>query len=135
MSAFEEHEQQVDRRDASLAADGGAVEGEARERVAHALVGDGVDLVELERLEEGIDCFDQVVVQFEAAPEYELRKCVAYALGNKGCALIDLERYTDAEVVFDELVARFSDAPGSIYARPTTPAGRCVGFSEQLVHL
>ena len=80
-----------------------------REQVAKALFNKGVTLGALERSEEAIAVYDEVVARFGDAPDPTLREQVARALFNKGVTLGALERSEEALAVYDEVVARFGD--------------------------
>jgi len=56
----------------------------------------GVSLGQLERSEDAIAVYDQVLAWFADAPEPALRELVAKALYNKGVSLGQLDRSEDA---------------------------------------
>jgi len=71
----------------------------------------GVSLGQLERSEDAIAVYDQVLAWFADAPEPALRELVANALYNKGVRLGRLDRLEDAIVVYDQVLAWFADVP------------------------
>ncbi|MGZ4517524.1 MAG: tetratricopeptide repeat protein, partial [Mycobacteriaceae bacterium] len=75
--------------------------------VVTALVNKGLTLCRLDRSEEAVGVYDEVVARFEQAPEPALREAVARALVYKGVALGDLDRSEEEVGVYDEVVARF----------------------------
>jgi tetratricopeptide (TPR) repeat protein len=82
-------------------------EPELREWVAKALINKGLALGKLERTEESVAVYDEVVRRFGSATELSLRNQVARALANKGSALGKLERQEESNAVYDEVVQRF----------------------------
>jgi tetratricopeptide (TPR) repeat protein len=70
----------------------------------------GVVLGDLERSEDAVAVYDDVVARFGDATEPALRERVAGALFNKGVRLGALQRSEDAVAVYDDVVARFGDA-------------------------
>jgi tetratricopeptide (TPR) repeat protein len=70
----------------------------------------GVVLGDLERSEEAVAVYDDVVARFGDATEAALREHVAGALFNKGITLHMLERSEEELRVYDDVVARFGDA-------------------------
>ena len=81
-----------------------------RERVAMALFNAGFTLGMLDRSEEEIAVYDDLVERFGAAGEPALRERVARALVNKGFRLGTLDRSEEAIAVYDDLVERFGAA-------------------------
>jgi hypothetical protein len=69
-----------------------------------------VRLGTLDRSEEAIGVYDDVVARFGAATELALREQVAKALFNKGVRLGTLDRSEEAIGVYDDVVARFGAA-------------------------
>ena len=93
--------------DASLARSGGEV---AAERlVADTLFEKGYLLGELERFDEEIDCYEEIVARFGDSDSLELRRQVARALHAKGCVCRELGRTDVAASAFAEAVARMGD--------------------------
>jgi tetratricopeptide (TPR) repeat protein len=83
----------------------------AAEGFTDASVNVGWLLGELDRSEEAVAVYDEVVARFEEAPEPALLDQVARALVNKGVTLGRLDRSEEAVAVYDEVVARFAKAP------------------------
>ncbi len=69
----------------------------------------GVALGLLDREEDGIAAFDELVARYGDDEEPGVREQVASSLRNKGVALNRLGREEDKIAVYDELVARFGD--------------------------
>ena len=78
---------------------------------ASALFNVGVLFGQLDRSEEEIAVYDQVVTRFGADPEPALREQVAGALVNKGVRLGQLDRSEEAIAVYDQVVTRFGADP------------------------
>ncbi|MEN6630517.1 MAG: tetratricopeptide repeat protein, partial [Sulfuricella sp.] len=70
-----------------------------------------VRLGHLDRGEEAIAVYDEVVKRYGDTPEAALREEVAIALRNKGVRLCQLDRGEEAIAVYDEVVKRYGDAP------------------------
>ena len=81
-----------------------------REQVAKALLYKGITLAALNRSEEEIAVYEEVVKRFGEASEPELREQVAKALVNKGITLSALKRSEEAIAVYTEVVKRFGEA-------------------------
>ena len=64
----------------------------------------------MNRSEEAVAVFDEVVRRFGDATEPVVRERVAMALVNKGFRLGALNRSEEAVAVYDEVVRRFGDA-------------------------
>jgi tetratricopeptide (TPR) repeat protein len=88
----------------------GALEASARRRVAGALVSKGVVLGALNRSQEELAVYDEVVVRYAKATEIELRELVARALINKGITLKNLNQADDAIATYDEVIRLFGKA-------------------------
>lgn len=71
----------------------------------------GVVFGELDRSEDAVAVYDDIVARFGDAAEPALREKVVRALLNKGVRLGALGRFDDELAVYDEIVARFGDAP------------------------
>jgi tetratricopeptide (TPR) repeat protein len=80
---------------------------------AKAVVDKGISFGGLERHEQAIDCYDEVIDRFGAAQELVLRGLVARALNNKGNALDRLDRRAEAIACFSAIVERQSNADDS----------------------
>jgi len=78
--------------------------------VARALLYRGVTLRTLNRHEEAIAAYDEVVRRFGDASDPRLREPVAQALVKKGLMLRALNRREEAVAAHDEVVRRFGDA-------------------------
>lgn len=87
-----------------------AVKAVLSERAAKALVNKGVTLDALDRGEEAIAAYDEVVKRFGDAGELSLREEVGKALVNKGFRLGVLNRNDQEFAAYDETVKRFGDA-------------------------
>ncbi len=79
-------------------------------RVANALVNKGITLGSLNRSEEAIAVYDEVLQRFGDAAEPALRAQLATALCGKGFRLGTLNRSEEAITVYDEVLQRFGDA-------------------------
>jgi tetratricopeptide (TPR) repeat protein len=93
--------------------DANAAFGEAEdlESGARALLNKGVELSRLDRSEEAIAVYDDLLTRFGGATELPLRELVAYAIYNKGITLATTPgRPEEAIAVFDDLLARFKGA-------------------------
>ena len=63
----------------------------------------------LDRSEEAIEVYDQVVARYGERDELPLAEQVASALGNKGVSLGALDRSEEAIEVYDQVVARYGE--------------------------
>jgi tetratricopeptide (TPR) repeat protein len=81
-----------------------------REPVARALVNKGVRLGTLNRSEEEIAAYDEVVRRFGEAGELAMREPVARALVNKGNTLEALSRKEEAIASYDEVLRRVDES-------------------------
>lgn len=77
-------------------------------KVNSALFNKGVALAQLDRSEEAIAVYDELVRRAGTMPG--LHEGAVRALFNKGASLGELNRQEEAIAVYDELVGRFSDA-------------------------
>ena len=84
---------------------------EADEDFSFARFQEAYALGQLNRNEEAIAVYDDVVARFGAAPEAALREHVARALVHKGITLGQLGRSEEEIAVYDNVVARFGAAP------------------------
>ena len=98
-------------------------------QVASALINKGLTLRDLNRREEGIPAYDEVVARFGQATEPVLLERVARALVNKGIALGILDRRDEELAVYDEVEARFSQATESVLREAVARALSHKGFS------
>lgn len=78
---------------------------------ARTLYSKGVTLGLMDRSEEAIAVYDEVVKRYGDAPEAALREVVAKALVNRGYRLGQLGRSEEAIVVCDEVLKRYGGAP------------------------
>ena len=81
-----------------------------REPIAKALVFAGYTLNKLDRSEEAVAVYDDLIEHFGSAGELTLRELVAAALPNKGTALSKLDRSEEAIAVYDDVIERFGAA-------------------------
>ena len=88
-----------------------------REQVATALFNKGVTLGQLDRSEEEIGVYDQVVERYGEATEQALRERVASALVNKGITLGQLNRSEEEIGVYDQVIERYGERDGAVTAR------------------
>ncbi|HEX5885439.1 MAG TPA: SIR2 family protein [Pyrinomonadaceae bacterium] len=79
-------------------------------RVANALVNKGITLGSLNRSEEAISVYDDVLQRFGDAAEPALRAQLANALVGKGFRLGTLNRSEEEITVYDEVLQRFGEA-------------------------
>jgi tetratricopeptide (TPR) repeat protein len=87
----------------------GKINSALRKQVAKALVNKGVRLGELNRKEEEIQVYDDVIKRFSGATEPALREQVANALFNKGVSLGQLNRNEEAIQIYDDVVKQFGE--------------------------
>jgi len=78
--------------------------------LARALLRKGYVLRQLNRHEEALAAYDQVLARFGEATEPALREQVAWALVNKGYILGELNRREEALAAYDQVLARFGEA-------------------------
>jgi len=78
--------------------------------VARAMVCKGRRLHQLNRFDEAIAVYDEIVARYADADEAELRETVAMAMVNKGLTLGQLNRFDEAIAIYDEVVERYADA-------------------------
>ena len=76
-------------------------------RTARALIEKGGALRKLERSEEALAAYDEVVRRYGASKAPALREVVAMTLHRKGDLLWELEQIKDALAVYDEVVRRY----------------------------
>jgi len=81
-----------------------------RERVARALFTKGLTLGQLNRNEEAIQSYDEVLGRFGDAVEPTLRDLVARALFSKAVRLSQLNRVEEEIQTYDEMLRRFGGA-------------------------
>jgi tetratricopeptide (TPR) repeat protein len=75
-----------------------------------AILNRGITLGELNRSEEEIAAYDELLARFGEAEEPELREPLARALFSKGVTLGELDRFEEEIAAYDELLARFGEA-------------------------
>lgn len=107
----------------------GTDEPSLRERVAKALVNKGITLGDLNRCEEAIAVYDEVVRRLDEASEPALHEHVAKALYNKGFSLGALNRNEEEIATYDEVVRRFGEANEPILRDIVANALRAKGIS------
>ncbi len=95
---------------ADITPSAGSADPRLRELVARALLMKGFTLAILDRFEEAIALYDEVVRRFADAKEPFFRERVANALSGKGNALRVLGRNEEAIAIYDSVVSRFADA-------------------------
>ena len=95
---------------------------QVRESVANALYNKGVTLGQLNRTEEAIQTYDELLRRLGDAAELGLRNKAANALVNKGVALSQLNRSEEAVQAYDELLRRFGDAAEFALREPVAMA-------------
>ena len=83
------------------------------EHAARALYDKGVIFSQLNRNEEALEVYDEVLRRFGKAGEPALRGRVGWVLLNKGITQGDLNRREEAIETFDEVLRRFGDATES----------------------
>ena len=83
----------------------------AQEQVAIALVIKGVNLDNLNRYEEAIAAYNDLITRFGNSQDKIIQEAVANALFNKGGDLYELHRIGQARAEWEELVYRFKDNP------------------------
>jgi tetratricopeptide (TPR) repeat protein len=81
-----------------------------QEGVARALVNKGVALSQLNRHEEALSVYDEVIHLFGNSSEVSLQEKVAIALVNKGFALEQLDRSEETISLYDEVSRLFGDS-------------------------
>lgn len=82
--------------------------------LAQSLSNAGIALGQLNREEESIAVYDEVVSRYGGAPEATLRRQVAAVLINKGVSLKQLNRDEEAIAVCEEVVSRYDSAPEAV---------------------
>jgi tetratricopeptide (TPR) repeat protein len=88
----------------------GTIDSRARKQVAMALFNKGITLGAINKSEEAIAVYDDLLRRFGDAQEPVLRERVAMALLNKGYRLGVLNKSEEAIAVYDDLLRRFGDA-------------------------
>jgi hypothetical protein len=86
---------------------GAASEVVLREQVAKAFFSKGLALGQLDRREDAIAVYGDLVARFGSAGEWALREKVARALFFKGLSLCILGRSEEEIAVYDDVIARF----------------------------
>ncbi len=112
-----------------LLAEDGPIDLRVQEQVANALGNKGLSLGTLDRNEEAIAVYEDVVRRFGDVQESALREQVANALGNKGFRLGALNRNEEAIATYDDLVRRFADAQEPALRASVAKALRNKGYS------
>ena len=101
------------------------------ERVATALVNKGAVLGALNRPQDTLEAYDEVIRRFGKSETPALLERVAAALVNKGAVLGDLNRPQDALEACDEVIRRFgkSDSPALLEGVATALGNRGAALS------
>ena len=87
-----------------------AAAGGSQTQRAEYLFNRGFLFGELQRAEEALAAYDELLAQFKDTAEPRLRELVAKTLRNKGVNLGRLQRSEDELASYEELLARFTDA-------------------------
>jgi len=83
-------------------------------RVNSALFNKGVVLAQLDRADEAIAVYDDLVARTGGSRQLGLRENAVRALFNKGASLAGMHRWEEAIGVYDELVGTYSGEPGAV---------------------
>ena len=75
------------------------------------MVNKGVRLGALNRSDEEIRVYDELIARYQDRPEPQIAEQVARAMFNKGVRLGALNRSDEEIRVYDELIARYQDQP------------------------
>lgn len=110
MSEDAQRQARITEFDAVLAREPAAAGATQRCVVADALLGKGTALRELRRLDEALDCFQDVIRRFGDETGDELRMCVARAALKKGNTLVRLGRDEEAMDAFTDSAQRVHPA-------------------------
>jgi tetratricopeptide (TPR) repeat protein len=97
--------------------------------VAKALVNKGYRLGQLDRSEEEIAVYDEVVRRFGERTEPGLAELVAKALVNKGYRLGQLDRSEEEIAVYDEVVRRYENVETLVIRSQVSNAKNSLGFT------
>ena len=108
--------------------------GKARHRplvelVATALFNKGVTLGRLDRPEEELSAYDEVMSRFGESEAPPLLEEVAKALSNKGMALVELDRPEEALSAYDEVLSRFGESETPVLLELVAKALFCKGMT------
>ena len=85
--------------------------GSTDEQMAQALVNKGVVLGQLQRPEDELAAYEEVIRRMGDRPELPLLERVAKALVNKGITLGQLQRPEEALAAYEEVIRRMGDRP------------------------
>lgn len=96
---------------------------------AKALLSKGYVLGQMNRNEEEIAVYDEMVRRYGDADEVALREQVAKALLNKGFRLGKMNKNEEAIVVYDEVMRRYGDATEAALREQVAKALNGIGFS------
>lgn len=99
-----------------------------RRLAASALVSKGTSLGVLNRHEEAIEIYDEVLKRFHDDPEPGVRQELAKALLRKGYRLGVLNRNKEALAVYDEVISRFGTAAETVIREQVAKALRNKGL-------
>lgn len=97
-------------------------------RQALALLNQGVALSRLDKCEDAISIYVDVVRRFEGSTEFELKEQVARALTNKGIVFDQMNRGEEAIATYEEVVRRFEEAPENELRELVAIAFNGIGF-------
>ena len=82
----------------------------AQEQVARALVNKGVNLDNLNRYEEAIAAYNDLITRFGNSQDPKIQGDVAIALFGKGNDLGNLHRYEEALAAYNDVITRFGNS-------------------------
>ncbi len=80
-------------------------------QIAQSFCNAAIALGQINRIEEAINVYGQVVTSYGNAPEEALRELVAISLINTATMLHKLGRDTEMEAVFSQVITNYGDAP------------------------
>ncbi|MDD4929207.1 MAG: tetratricopeptide repeat protein [Gallionella sp.] len=89
---------------------------------AKALLSKGITLGQMQRNEEEIAVYDEVLRRYGEATETALRERVAKALLNKGFTLGQMQRNEEEIAVYDEVLRRYGEAAETALREPVAKA-------------
>lgn len=80
-----------------------------RERVAYALLLEGLSMANLARRDEAIRVYEELFSRYGSSTDPKMRRHAAWALNNRAFTLKELGRREQSLVAYDELIERFRD--------------------------
>jgi tetratricopeptide (TPR) repeat protein len=107
----------------------GKINSSLREQMAKAFFNKGFRLGKLNRNEEAIQSYDEVIKRFGEASEPAIRQQMARAFFNKGVRLGELNRNEEAIQAYDELIKRFGEATEPVIRKIVAHALNGIGFT------